>query len=360
MIRCGPEEPQGAQQRRLAGPVRAEDGHPARAHPGSPPPETSSSARGQQFQAASAPAGRGSRSFFRCWARVSTRFTAKAMPSSMSPNAMARANWPPPGREHGRGGEHPGLAREVPADHLRGADLAHDRAEAGQRRREQRQPASPSSASSAGPGSRRWPASAAEVRVDLLHRRCDQRCDDRRGDDGLRDDHRGRRESSQNAPSGPLRHRSTVTNSPMTTGGRPIPVLAPASSTRLAGEPGQRDGRPRPPGTPRTKAIRGGGQRHAQGQRGDRPGAPVTVSSRRRASHQPGQQHVHRHAPPSCSGPRLARPCPHPGRTAAARTPPVRRRRSAAAPPRNDPVGARLAPSDRTRSPAFVVISITW
>ena len=44
------------------------------------------------------------------------------------------------GREHRGGGEHPRLALDVPADHLRGAHLAHDRTEAGQAGREQRQP----------------------------------------------------------------------------------------------------------------------------------------------------------------------------------------------------------------------------
>ena len=49
--------------------------------------------------------------------------------------------------------------------------------------------------------------------------------------------------SNPNAPSGPLRHSSTVTNSPTTTGGRPIPVFAAASITR------------RPANRPRARAV---------------------------------------------------------------------------------------------------------
>ena len=174
--------------------------------------------------------------------------------------------------------------------------------------------------------------------------------------------------SSPSAPSGPLRHSSTVTNSPTTTGGRPIPVLAAASSTRRPAN------RPRaravPKGTPSSSAtaVAVSDTRSVSAVIDQVSSSPV--SSSRTASNSPSSSTST--APPPAQVPRPASSVTDPATTRSDQVPAsgVNSGCPNSACPKL-PIcccagGAVIqsanasAPSGCTRSPALVVISITW
>ncbi len=165
--------------------------------------------------------------------------------------------------------------------------------------------------------------------------------------------------SNPSAPSGPLRHSSTVTNSPTTTGGRPIPVLAAASSTRRPAN------RPRaravPKGTPSSSAtaVAVSDTRSVSAVIDQVSSSPV--SSSRTASDSPSSSTSTAHPHACAQVPRPASSLPASGMNSGCP--------NSACP--KLPIcccagGAVIqsanasAPSGCTRSPALVVISITW
>ncbi len=101
----------------------------------------------------------------------------------------------------------------------------------------------------------------------VLDRLPRQRRDDRRHQDGLRDDHRLRREQEPQEPSGPERDSRRKTARPTTTGGRPISALSSdddglaagkrvSASSAPSGMPISAAQRRRPRGSPAATAAR--------------------------------------------------------------------------------------------------------
>ena len=301
---CRLEAGERPQQRRLPGTVRAEHGH--RLAVGDLQEvhreQLTATVRDPQAPAADAhddedraDAGRASR----CWARVTKRLTAKAMASSTRPNAMARANWPRLVASTAAVVSTRVSPCDVPADHLRGAHLAHHRTEAGQAGREQRQPrlgeqrpqspavrVAPSARiCSRKSGSTCWSAaavSAATIGVAIS---------------GLGDDHRGRgveqperaeraAAPQQHGDEQPDHHRRQA-HPGVGRGEQHPPAREPAEGQRRAER------------HPEQQRHGGGGQRDPQGQRGDRPGVLVAGEQQPDRLEQPVQQHVHRSPPRS-------------------------------------------------------------
>ena len=182
----------------------------------------------------------------RCWARVTKRLTAKAMPSSTRPNAMARANWPRL------------VARTAAVVSTRVSPWMFPPTICAAPTSLTTAPNPANAAASSGNWASASSARSAHARVAPSARICSRKF----GSTCWRAaavsaDTIGVAisawamtmavgvYSNPNAPNGPLRHSSTVTNNPTTTGGRPIPVLAAASNTRRP------ENRPRASAAPR-------------------------------------------------------------------------------------------------------------